>query len=148
MCRNDCSQIISGNLEKNPPTSLFAEKVSITLLALGYQASDGNITDLKEKEATCDVDRLYDLSKGQRSHAKATIVCSCSLADIKDVNACIAKNNEDTHKFLKEMKEASANAHKSMSDKISSLEKWRWMMMGAGIVLGTLGYDTIAKLLK
>lgn len=69
-------------------------------------------------------------------------------ADIKDVNACIAKNNEDTHKFLKEMKEASANAHKSMSDKISSLEKWRWMMMGAGIVLGTLGYDTIAKLLK
>ena len=69
-------------------------------------------------------------------------------ADIKDVNACIAKNNEDTHKFLKEMKEASANAHKSMSDKISALEKWRWMMMGAGIVLGTLGYDTIAKLLK
>lgn len=69
-------------------------------------------------------------------------------ADIKDVNASIAKNNEDTHKFLKEMKDASANAHKSMSDKISALEKWRWMMMGAGIVLGTLGYDTVAKLLK
>lgn len=69
-------------------------------------------------------------------------------ADIKDVNACIVKNNEDTHNFLKEMKEASANAHKAMSDKISALEKWRWMMMGAGIVLGTLGYDTVAKLLK
>jgi hypothetical protein len=35
-----------------------------------------------------------------------------------------------------------------MSDKISALEKWRWMMMGAGIVLGTLGYDTVAKLLN
>ena len=69
-------------------------------------------------------------------------------ADIKDVNHCIQKNNEETHKFLKEMKDASANAHKAMSDKISALEKWRWMMMGAGIVLGTLGYDTIAKLLK
>ena len=69
-------------------------------------------------------------------------------ANIKDVNASIAKNNEETHSFLKEMKEASANAHKAMSDKISALEKWRWMMMGAGIVLGTLGYDTIAKLLK
>ena len=69
-------------------------------------------------------------------------------ADIKDVNACMVKNNEDTHKFLKEMKEASANAHKSMSDKISSLEKWRWMMMGAGVVIGSLGFDTIAKLLK
>ena len=69
-------------------------------------------------------------------------------ADIKDVNACIAKNNEDTHSFLKEMKEASATAHKSMADKINSLEKWRWMMMGAGIVIGSLGFDTLGKLLK
>ena len=69
-------------------------------------------------------------------------------ADIKDVTTSIAKNNEDTHTFLKEMKEASASAHKAMSDKISALEKWRWMMMGAGIVLGTLGYDTVGKLLK
>jgi chromosome segregation ATPase len=68
--------------------------------------------------------------------------------DIKDVNACIIKNNEDTHRFLKEMKEASATAHKAMSDKITALEKWRWMMMGAGIVIGSLGFDTIAKLLK
>jgi chromosome segregation ATPase len=69
-------------------------------------------------------------------------------ADIKEVNASIAKNNEDTHSFLKEMKDASANAHKKMDEKISALEKWRWMMMGAGIVLGTLGYDTVSKLLK
>jgi chromosome segregation ATPase len=68
--------------------------------------------------------------------------------DIKEVTASIAKNNEETHKFLKEMKDASSNAHKSMSDKISALEKWRWMMMGAGIVLGSLGYDTISNLLK
>lgn len=69
-------------------------------------------------------------------------------ADIKGVNASIAKNNEDTHKFLKEMKEASAVAHTAMSDKVDALEKWRWMMMGAGIVLGTFGYDTVAKLLQ
>jgi len=69
-------------------------------------------------------------------------------ADIKDVNVCMVKNNEDTHQLLKEMKEASANAHKSMSDKVSALEKWRWMMMGAGVVIGSLGFDTIAKLLK
>jgi hypothetical protein len=35
-----------------------------------------------------------------------------------------------------------------MSEKISALEKWRWMMMGAGVVIGSLGFDTIAKLLK
>ena len=69
-------------------------------------------------------------------------------ADIKDVNISMEKNNEDTHQLLKEMKDASAGAHKSMSDKISALEKWRWMMMGAGVVIGSLGFDTIAKLLK
>ena len=69
-------------------------------------------------------------------------------ADIKDLNSTISKNNDTTHLLLKEMQEASTSAHKSMSDKIGTLEKWRWMMMGAGIVLGTLGYDTVAKLLK
>jgi hypothetical protein len=40
-------------------------------------------------------------------------------------------------------------AHKVYGAKVSALEKWRWMMMGAGIVvIGSLGFDTIAKLLK
>ncbi len=69
-------------------------------------------------------------------------------SDIKEVHIVIEKNNTVTQQFLKEMKEASSTAHKSMSDKISSLEKWRWMMMGAGIVIGSLGFDTLAKLLK
>ena len=68
--------------------------------------------------------------------------------DIKELNSCIDKNATDTHNLLKEMKEASSMAHKAMSDKISALEKWRWMMMGAGIVIGSLGFDTLAKLLK
>jgi ElaB/YqjD/DUF883 family membrane-anchored ribosome-binding protein len=67
--------------------------------------------------------------------------------DVKDLRQTIEDHAEENQKMLKDMKDASANAHKSMSDKITSLEKWRWMMMGAGIVLGSLGYDTIAKLL-
>lgn len=69
-------------------------------------------------------------------------------ADVKEIQSSIDKHAEDTQRTLKEMKQASAEAHGAMSQKISSLEKWRWMMMGAGIVLGTLGYDTVAKLLK
>lgn len=69
-------------------------------------------------------------------------------SDLKDLQQSINDHAEDTQKILKVMSDSSASAHKAMSDKISSLEKWRWMMMGAGIVLGTLGYDTLAKLLK
>jgi hypothetical protein len=68
--------------------------------------------------------------------------------DLKDMNSSSIKRTEDTHAILKEMKEGSHLAHKSMSDKILSLEKWRWMMMGAGVVIGSLGFDTIAKFLK
>lgn len=68
--------------------------------------------------------------------------------DVKDLRKTIEDHAEENQKTLKEMKDASASAHKAMSDKITALEKWRWMMMGAGIVLGTLGYDTLAKLLK
>jgi dGTP triphosphohydrolase len=69
-------------------------------------------------------------------------------SDIKDIHAEMVKNNDDTKVMLKAMKDASTNAHQAMSDKITALEKWRWMLMGAGVVIGSLGFDTIAKLLK
>jgi hypothetical protein len=50
--------------------------------------------------------------------------------------------------MLKEMREEDTKAHKELGSKVSALEKWRWMMMGAGIVIGSLGFETIAKLLK
>jgi len=68
--------------------------------------------------------------------------------DLKDMNASSIKRTEDTHAILKEMKDVNTSAHKSMAEKILSLEKWRWMMMGAGVVIGSLGFDTMAKLLK
>ena len=68
--------------------------------------------------------------------------------DIKDLHHIIDDHAEETQKTLKEMKDASANAHKGMNDKISALEKWRWMMMGAGIALGALGHNAIGGLLK
>lgn len=67
--------------------------------------------------------------------------------DVKSLRQAIEDNAENNKEMLKSIADNSATAHKAMSDKISSLEKWRWMMMGAGIVLGSLGYDTIAKLL-
>lgn len=68
--------------------------------------------------------------------------------DVKDLRQLIEETSEENQKSLKEMKDQSSIAHKAMSDKISALEKWRWMMMGAGLVFGMLGYDTLAKFLK
>jgi len=67
--------------------------------------------------------------------------------DVKEVRDSLEKHSAEHTKMIKEMQESNVSAHKSMAEKISSLEKWRWMLMGAGVVIGSLGYDTVAKLL-
>jgi hypothetical protein len=68
--------------------------------------------------------------------------------DLKDVSDSIDRQAANTNAILKDMKDVSTTAHKAMSDKINSLEKWRWMLMGAGVILGSIGFDSIARLLK
>lgn len=68
--------------------------------------------------------------------------------DIKDVRDSLEKHAEDHSSMIKDMQDTSTKAHKEMSDKISTLEKWRWMMMGAGIVLGAMGHNIWGSLLK
>lgn len=69
-------------------------------------------------------------------------------ADIKDLHDCVDRYAESYQALIKEYHEQNVLEHKSLSSKISVLEKWRWMIMGAGIVLGSLGFDTVSKLLK
>jgi DNA-binding ferritin-like protein len=67
---------------------------------------------------------------------------------LKEMHVELVHNADETRKMLKEMREEDTTAHKELASKISALEKWRWMLMGAGIVLGSLGFDMVAKLLK
>jgi len=67
---------------------------------------------------------------------------------LKDLHTTIDNHSKEHSKLISDMQEASESAHKALSEKISSLEKWRWMMMGAGVLIGSLGFDTISKLFK
>jgi septation ring formation regulator EzrA len=67
---------------------------------------------------------------------------------LKEMHECLDRNATETREMLKEMRDEDTKAHKELGSKVSALEKWRWMMMGAGIVLGSIGFDMIAKLLK
>ena len=68
--------------------------------------------------------------------------------DLKQIHDCMDRNAEETRELLTSMRSEDASAHDKLASKVSALEKWRWMMMGAGVVIGSLGFDTIAKLLK
>ena len=67
---------------------------------------------------------------------------------LKEMHECLDRNAHETREMLKEMRDEDNNAHATLGAKVSALEKWRWMMMGAGVVIGSLGFDTIAKLVK
>jgi len=54
---------------------------------------------------------------------------------------------DTTHTLLKEFKVENQQQHKVVEEKIQSLEKWRWMLMGAGLLIGMLGYSGIEKFL-
>ena len=69
-------------------------------------------------------------------------------SSLKDMHECLDRNATETREMLKEMRDEDTKAHKELGSKVSALEKWRWMMMGAGIVIGSLGFDTVANLLK
>jgi len=68
--------------------------------------------------------------------------------DLKALHDMIEANAEETRQMLKTMREQDVKEHSELAGKISVLEKWRWMMMGAGVIVGSLGFNTVSALLK
>ncbi len=67
--------------------------------------------------------------------------------EVKDMRISLEKHSKEHTDMMRAMEDSAANAHVELSKKISALEKWRWMLMGAGVVIGALGWPTIGKLL-
>ena len=68
--------------------------------------------------------------------------------DLKSIRDALDENAEETRQMLKTMREQDVKEHSELAVKISVLEKWRWMMMGAGVIVGSLGFNTVSELLK
>ena len=66
--------------------------------------------------------------------------------DLKSLHDAIISNAEETRQMLKSMREQDVKEHGELASKISVLEKWRWMMMGAGIIIGSLGFPTLSAI--
>jgi len=64
-------------------------------------------------------------------------------ADIKVNSELIKEGNASTHKMLIDFQKSNQASHDEMAVKITALERWRWMLMGAGLVLGSVGYSLI-----
>ena len=59
--------------------------------------------------------------------------------EVTSVRDEIKESSDTATRLIKEFQSNNISAHKEMSGKITDLEKWRWMIMGAGLVIGSLG---------
>lgn len=66
---------------------------------------------------------------------------------LKDLATHIDTHMEETHNLIREFQEENKTQHAEVEKKVAALEKWRWMLMGAGILAGALGLPVLEKLL-
>lgn len=67
--------------------------------------------------------------------------------DLKGLRDHIDTHMESTHKLIKEFQDENKKQHDAVDKKVGALEKWRWMLMGAGVLAGALGWPVMSKLL-
>lgn len=67
-------------------------------------------------------------------------------AGLKDLTLHIDSHMDETHKLIKEFQDENKKQHEETNKKVNSLEKWRWMLMGAGILAGALGWPVVSQL--
>jgi uncharacterized coiled-coil DUF342 family protein len=66
---------------------------------------------------------------------------------LKDLTTHIDNHAESTQQLIKDFQEENKKQHDEVNEKIASFEKWRWMLMGAGVLAGALGWPTLSGLL-
>jgi lipid II:glycine glycyltransferase (peptidoglycan interpeptide bridge formation enzyme) len=67
--------------------------------------------------------------------------------DVKDLHDCLDRNMAETREFLKEFQDSQTKQHEELSEKVSSIEKIKWMIMGAAAILGATGIEAVQMFL-
>ena len=102
-----------------------------TALTQQRRAADTEIAVLQNQMANLD-DRVSEVKSEMKE-------------GMREIHVMIEKSNEKTSSEIKNLGDRSEKAHKTLEGKINNLEKWRWMIMGAGIVLGSIGWDLFSS---
>lgn len=70
------------------------------------------------------------------------------ISDMRDdMHKEIGDKHEALMKKLDEQDERSTTQHKALADKVTSFERWRWMIMGGAVVVGyVLAHMKLEKL--
>lgn len=67
-------------------------------------------------------------------------------SDLVEIKESLKQNAQRSSDMLEEFKKENAEQHNELAEKVSSLERWRWMLMGAAALAGALGWTGIQSI--
>ena len=67
--------------------------------------------------------------------------------DVKDLHECLDRNMSETREFLEKFQAQQTEQHEELADKVSGIEKIKWMLMGAAAILGATGIEAVQMFL-
>jgi len=67
-------------------------------------------------------------------------------SDLTEIKESLKQNAQRNSDMLEEFKKENAEQHNELAEKVSSLERWRWMLMGAAALAGALGWSGIQNI--
>ena len=73
--------------------------------------------------------------------------CDDIKTGLKDLQTHIDDHMTETHKLIREFQTENKDQHAAVEKKVNALEKWRWMLMGAGVLAGAMGWPTLSAFL-
>ena len=65
---------------------------------------------------------------------------------LRDLHTDLKSHTLETQNLIKDYQALNVIAHTKLETKVSALEKWRWMLMGAGVLAGAMGWTVVSKL--
>ena len=88
------------------------------------------------------IERLEQKAEGQYETLHSRI------SDMRDdMHKAINDRHDEVMKKLDSQSASSAAQHKEISDKVSAVERWRWMLVGGAVVAGyVLAHMKLEKL--
>ena len=97
-------------------------------------AVQGNRLEVQEKAG----EKLENLIETRRiDNEKALRQVSTRIDDLEtDLYDDMKKNNEDVIKEIKDLRKEASVQHDDISKRMTRLEKWVWLFIGGGVVVG------------
>ena len=67
--------------------------------------------------------------------------------ELRNLSEKLDYHTQTTHAMMREFQTENNRQHNELFNRVVKLENWRWMLIGAGVILGSSGMMGIEKLM-